>query len=169
MTNQLKHDRKMLEALVCPLTQSVLEYNEENQELISKSLYLAVEEPKNLIARGGMHIGSYLGGIAFLKGLGLVHAISHMVGAEYNTHHGLTNAIILPAVMKYNLPGLEEKVKSLTERVKRLENRLKAAESSEEKVLAEKNQAIKNDTEQDKSSHDNAIDDPLILSHIVQM
>ena len=33
----------------------------------------------------------------------------------------------------------------------------------------EKNQAIKNDTEQDKSSHDNAIDDPLILSHIVQM
>ena len=41
MTNQLKHDRKMLEALVCPLTQSVLEYNEDNQELISKSAGLA--------------------------------------------------------------------------------------------------------------------------------
>ena len=41
MTNQLKHDRKMLEALVCPLTQDVLEYNEENQELISKSAGLA--------------------------------------------------------------------------------------------------------------------------------
>ena len=37
MTNQVKYDRKMLEALVCPLTQDVLEYNEENQELISKS------------------------------------------------------------------------------------------------------------------------------------
>ena len=41
MTNQIKHDRKMLEALVCPLTQDVLEYNEENQELISKSAGLA--------------------------------------------------------------------------------------------------------------------------------
>jgi uncharacterized protein YbaR (Trm112 family) len=39
--NQVKHDRKMLEALVCPLTQDVLEYNEENQELISKSAGLA--------------------------------------------------------------------------------------------------------------------------------
>ena len=41
MTNQVKHDRKMLEALVCPLTQDVLEYNKENQELISKSAGLA--------------------------------------------------------------------------------------------------------------------------------
>ena len=41
MTDQTKHDRKMLEALVCPLTQDVLEYNEENQELISKSAGLA--------------------------------------------------------------------------------------------------------------------------------
>ena len=41
MTGQVKHDRKMLEALVCPLTQDVLEYNEENQELISKSAGLA--------------------------------------------------------------------------------------------------------------------------------
>ena len=41
MTNQVKHDRKMLEALVCPLTQDVLEYNEENLELISKSAGLA--------------------------------------------------------------------------------------------------------------------------------
>ena len=41
MSNQVKYDRKMLEALVCPLTQSVLEYNEEKQELISKSAGLA--------------------------------------------------------------------------------------------------------------------------------
>ena len=87
----------------------------ESLSLISKSLYLAVENPDNLVARGGMIVGSYLGGIAFLKGLGLVHAISHMVGAEYNTHHGLTNAIILPTVMEYNLPGLEEKVIRMSE------------------------------------------------------
>ena len=41
MTNRVKYDRRMLEALVCPLTQDVLEYNEENQELISKSAALA--------------------------------------------------------------------------------------------------------------------------------
>ena len=41
MTNKVKYDRKMLEALVCPLTQDTLEYNEENQELISKSAGLA--------------------------------------------------------------------------------------------------------------------------------
>ena len=41
MTNQVKYDRKMLEALVCPVTLAVLEYNEENQELISKSAGLA--------------------------------------------------------------------------------------------------------------------------------
>jgi alcohol dehydrogenase class IV len=87
----------------------------ESLSLISKSLYLAVEEPKNLIARGGMHIGSYLGGIAFLKGLGNVHSISHMVGAEFNTQHGLTNAIILPVVLKYNLYDMDEKVKRMSE------------------------------------------------------
>ena len=41
MTNKVKYDRKMLEALVCPLTQDTLEYNEENQELVSKSAGLA--------------------------------------------------------------------------------------------------------------------------------
>ena len=41
MMNPVKYDRKMLEALVCPLTHSSLEYNEENQELISKSAGLA--------------------------------------------------------------------------------------------------------------------------------
>ena len=51
-----------------------------------------------------------MAGVAFTKGLGLVHSISHMIGAEYNTQHGLTNAIILPVVMKFNLPHVGEKV-----------------------------------------------------------
>ena len=82
----------------------------ESLNLISKSLITAVEEPSNLAARGAMLVASCLGGIAFIKGLGLVHAISHMVGAEFNTQHGLTNAIVLPAVLRYNLPGMDEKV-----------------------------------------------------------
>ena len=55
-------------------------------------------------------IPPFLAGIAFLKGLGHVHAISHMIGAEYNTQHGLTNAIILPVVLRFNLPGMDDKV-----------------------------------------------------------
>ena len=87
----------------------------ESLSLISKSLVLAVEEPQNLAARGGMLVASCLGGIAFLKGLGLVHAISHMIGAEYDTHHGLTNAIVLPVVTRFNLPGMDEKVRRMSE------------------------------------------------------
>lgn len=87
----------------------------ESLSLISKSLAIAVEEPQNLAARGGMLVASCLGGIAFLKGLGLVHAISHMIGAEYDTHHGLTNAIVLPVVTRFNLPGMDEKVRRMSE------------------------------------------------------
>ena len=87
----------------------------EGLNLISKWLPVAVKEPDNLAARGAMLVGSCVAGIAFLKGLGHVHAISHMIGAEYNTQHGLTNAIILPVVLRFNLPGMEEKVKRMAE------------------------------------------------------
>ena len=86
----------------------------EALKLISKWLRVAFDDPKNIDARGGMLIGSCLAGVAFTKGLGLVHSISHMVGAEYNTQHGLTNAIILPAVMKFNLPHVGEKVRFIS-------------------------------------------------------
>ena len=82
----------------------------EALSIIAQWLPVAVRDPGNLEARGGMLVGSCLAGIAFLKGLGLVHAISHMVGAEYDTQHGLTNAILLPVVLRHNLPGLERKV-----------------------------------------------------------
>ena len=111
----------------------------ESLNLISKSLKLAVNEPDNLVARGGMIVGSYLGGVAFLKGLGLVHAISHMVGAEYNTHHGLTNAIILPTVMEYNLPGLEEKVQRMSEAMQFDDHSVKGFKENLNKMLDELN------------------------------
>lgn len=87
----------------------------EGLALVSKWLPVAVREPDNMAARGGMLVGSCLAGIAFQKGLGLVHAISHMVGAEYNTQHGLTNAIVLPVVLRFNLPGMEHKVKRMAD------------------------------------------------------
>lgn len=87
----------------------------EGLALVAKWLPVAVREPQNVPARGGMLAGSCLAGIAFLKGLGHVHAISHMVGAEFNTQHGLTNAIVLPVVLRFNLPGMEPKVKRMAD------------------------------------------------------
>jgi alcohol dehydrogenase class IV len=81
----------------------------EGLRLVHTWLPVAVAEPDNIAARGGMLIGSCLAGIAFLKGLGMVHAISHMIGAEYDTQHGLTNAVLLPAVLRENLPVLGDK------------------------------------------------------------
>ena len=77
--------------------------------LIYRWLPAAVDDGANLEARGAMLTGSCLAGVSFLKGLGLVHAISHMVGAVCDTHHGLTNAVLLPLVLRYNRDGLEDK------------------------------------------------------------
>lgn len=77
--------------------------------LIGRSLPVAVRDGANLEARGAMLAGSCLAGISFMKGLGLVHAISHMVGAVYDTHHGLTNAVLLPIVLRYNRGALGDK------------------------------------------------------------
>jgi len=62
-----------------------------------------------------MLVGSCLAGISFLKGLGFVHAISHMIGAEFDTQHGLTNAIILPSVLRYNKDSLGTKIPIMCE------------------------------------------------------
>ena len=87
----------------------------EGLRLVGRWLPVAVAEPSNLDARGAMLAGSCLSGIAFLKGLGLVHAISHMVGAEYDTQHGLTNAVVLPAALRHNAPALADKIEPLSQ------------------------------------------------------
>ena len=109
----------------------------EALSLISTWLPVVVAEPQNITARGGMHVGSCLAGISFLKGLGLVHAISHMIGAEFNTHHGLTNAIILPVVLRFNLPGMEDKVRRMAEAMKLPDHSVNGFIASIEKTLDE--------------------------------
>ncbi len=85
----------------------------EGLRLIHRWLPSAVANGEDLEARGAMLVGSCLAGIAFLKGLGVVHAISHMVGAEYDTHHGLTNSIVLPAALRHNETGMTEKIPAM--------------------------------------------------------
>ena len=82
----------------------------EGLRLIYPNLPIVYNDPSNLEARGKMLVGSCLAGISFLKGLGFVHAISHMVGAEFDTQHGLTNAIVLPSVLKYNRNVMDKKI-----------------------------------------------------------
>ena len=93
----------------------------EGLRLVGRWLPVAVAEPSNLEARGAMLAGSCLSGIAFLKGLGLVHAISHMVGAEYDTQHGLTNAIVLPAVLRHNAPAMTDRVAVMAQAMRHLQ------------------------------------------------
>jgi alcohol dehydrogenase class IV len=87
----------------------------ESLRLVSAWLPIAVREPESVEARGGMLVGSCLGGVSFLKGLGLVHAISHVVGAEFDTHHGLTNAIVLPSVLRFNAPAIVDETRRMAE------------------------------------------------------
>jgi len=82
----------------------------QGMELVHYCLPQVYSDPNNIGARGGMLVGSCLSGIAFLKGLGLAHAISHMIGALYDTHHGLTNAVLLSSVVRFNAPVLEKKI-----------------------------------------------------------
>jgi alcohol dehydrogenase len=51
-----------------------------------------------------------MGATAFQKALGAIHALSHPVGALYDTHHGLTNAVFMPYVLAFNRPAIEERI-----------------------------------------------------------
>jgi alcohol dehydrogenase class IV len=82
----------------------------EGLSLISQHLPRVLVKPDDIAARGAMLIGSCLAGVGFLKGLGLVHSISHMIGAEYNSHHGLTNAVLLPVVLRFNQSRIAAKI-----------------------------------------------------------
>jgi alcohol dehydrogenase class IV len=79
----------------------------EGMRLIQTYLPRACENGQDLEARSRMLAAASMGATAFQKGLGGVHAIAHPVGAFFNTHHGLTNAIVLPYVMVHNRPAIE--------------------------------------------------------------
>ena len=51
-----------------------------------------------------------MGATAFQKGLGAIHSLSHPLGAVYDTHHGLTNAVVMPYVMQFNRKAIDEKM-----------------------------------------------------------
>jgi hypothetical protein len=81
----------------------------EGMRLIHQYLPRAYADGKDIEARAQMLAAASMGATAFQKGLGGVHAIAHPVGSWFNTHHGLTNAVILPYVMTYNRNVIDDK------------------------------------------------------------
>ncbi len=79
-------------------------------ELVAGWLSLAVEEPKNIEARGAMMKAAMMGAIAFQKGLGACHSLAHPLSSEHGLHHGLANALCLPAVVAFNTLAVPERV-----------------------------------------------------------
>jgi alcohol dehydrogenase class IV len=85
----------------------------EGMRLVKDNLLRAFKDGSDIEARAHMMSAAAMGATAFQKGLGGVHALSHPLGAVYNTPHGMTNAIALPAVVRFNRSAIEERVEKL--------------------------------------------------------
>jgi alcohol dehydrogenase class IV len=85
----------------------------EGMRLIFINLPKAVANGNDVEARAHMMSAAAMGAAAFQKGLGAIHALSHPVGALYNTHHGTTNAVFMPYVLVFNRPAIEAKIERL--------------------------------------------------------
>jgi 4-hydroxybutyrate dehydrogenase len=84
---------------------------------IWRNLGRAYTRGDDLAARGEMMMGALMGALAFQKGLGAVHSLSHALGGlkEPTLHHGTLNAILMPIVVRFNMPALGEKVLRLSD------------------------------------------------------
>ena len=82
----------------------------EGMRLVKENLPKVFEDATNLEARAHMMSAAAMGATAFQKGLGAIHALSHPVGAIYNTHHGMTNAVVMPPVLRFNRSAIEERL-----------------------------------------------------------
>ena len=82
----------------------------EGMRLVKEWLPVAFGRGEDLAARSHMLVASSMGATAFQKGLGAVHALAHPLGAVFDKHHGLLNAILLPYVLVRNRPAIEARL-----------------------------------------------------------
>ena len=82
----------------------------EGMRLVHRSLLRAYLEGSDRQARSDMMAASTMGAVAFQKGLGAMHSLAHPIGALFDTHHGLTNAVVMPYVLAHNAPAIEERL-----------------------------------------------------------
>jgi len=81
----------------------------EGMRLVKDYLPRAYADGADIEARAQMMSAAAMGATAFQKGLGAIHALSHPIGAVYNTHHGTTNAVCMPAVLAFNAPAIRDR------------------------------------------------------------
>lgn len=82
----------------------------EGMRLVFENLPKVYSNPNDLEARAHMMSAAAMGAVAFQKGLGAIHSLSHPVGAVYNTHHGTTNAVVMPMVLDFNRHAIEDRI-----------------------------------------------------------
>jgi alcohol dehydrogenase class IV len=80
----------------------------EGIRMIWNALERAVHHP-DPASRSEMMLASLMGAVAFQKGLGIVHAMSHPLSTLMDMHHGLANAVNLPYGLQYNQQGLDDR------------------------------------------------------------
>jgi len=85
----------------------------EGMKLIKRSLLQAVSNGNDLDARADLLAAASMGSTAFQKGLGAIHSLSHPVNAQFNVHHGLSNAIFMPYVLTFNKDIIEKRIVSI--------------------------------------------------------
>ncbi len=85
----------------------------EGIRLIKNSLIVAVKDGQNILARSEMLSAASMGSTAFQKGLGAIHSLSHPINAQFNVHHGLSNAIFMPYVLTFNKKEISKKIISI--------------------------------------------------------
>ena len=85
----------------------------EGMKLIKKSLIKAVNDGKDLEARADLLAAASMGSTSFQKGLGAIHSLSHPINAQFNVHHGLSNAIFMPYVLTFNKNLIEDRIISI--------------------------------------------------------
>ncbi|MTH99828.1 iron-containing alcohol dehydrogenase [Roseibium sp. RKSG952] len=85
----------------------------EGIRLVLQNLPKVAADGSDLEARGHLMSAAAMGAVAFQKGLGAIHSLSHPVGALYDTHHGMTNAVFMPYVLQFNRPAIEQKFERL--------------------------------------------------------
>ncbi|MHA1158322.1 MAG: iron-containing alcohol dehydrogenase, partial [Alphaproteobacteria bacterium] len=86
----------------------------EGLRIVKDNLRRAYRDGGDLHARANMMSAATMGAVAFQKGLGAIHAISHPIGATFHTHHGTTNAIVMPYVLDFNRQAIETTIERAT-------------------------------------------------------
>ena len=84
----------------------------EGMRLVFENLATVYANPNDLDARAHMMSAAAMGATAFQKGLGAIHSLSHPIGAVYGTHHGTTNAVVMPMVLDMNRAAIEDRIKA---------------------------------------------------------